>query len=366
MRGRGFAVLAFTIILALADRTAAGEDNASPDRGQAKKVLVELYTSQGCDSCPPASDLFGMLAKLGYGPDRIVPIGFHVDYFNQPWADPYSDPSYSRRELSYNQVMGRKDLYFTPLMMVDGRTPLLGSDRAKALEAMERALREPPEVRLKAELEQSGRTGTLTVSLDANANGVAGRDLLVGVALCEGPVSTPVLTGENAGKTLVEHHVVRAFHHKFTRLSKTGTQRLTFPLKLPEATAAERTRVSVFVQDRLNGKVYQADSVRWGSAQSLDPGAERARDLKRTSEIRKQRRALLTRNGAADLAGLGGAFGAFAPQATAAGSSASMDDDLAICNDCGSLFAPRNLMGLPAGLLAIPRGTRFTVPSISC
>jgi hypothetical protein len=55
---------------------------------QSKKVLVERYTSQGCSSCPPASDVMGQLAALGYGPDGIVPINFHVDYFNEPWADP--------------------------------------------------------------------------------------------------------------------------------------------------------------------------------------------------------------------------------------------------------------------------------------
>ena len=71
-----------------------------------KKVLVELYTSQGCDSCPPASDLLGRLAELGFGPDEIVPVNFHVNYFNEPWADPYSDAVYSRRQWSYNVVKG--------------------------------------------------------------------------------------------------------------------------------------------------------------------------------------------------------------------------------------------------------------------
>jgi hypothetical protein len=119
-------------IVVLAPAARGQEEQAGPP----KKVLVELYTSQGCDSCPPASDLLGKFAEIGYGPDRIVPLNFHVNSFKQPWADPYSDASYSRRQLQYNEVLHRHDLYFTPLMMVDGRYPLLDSDRAKAAAAM--------------------------------------------------------------------------------------------------------------------------------------------------------------------------------------------------------------------------------------
>jgi hypothetical protein len=110
----------------------AGEKPVSPP----KRVLVELYTSQGCNSCPPASDLLGNLFELGDGADRIVPLNFHVDYFNQPWTDPYSDASYTRRQRDYNSMQHRDDLQFTPLLMVDGREPLLGSDRAKAVTAI--------------------------------------------------------------------------------------------------------------------------------------------------------------------------------------------------------------------------------------
>ncbi len=86
----------------------------------------------------------GQLAKLGYGPDQIVPIAFHVDYFNEPWVDPFSNKDYSRRELAYNAVLKRNDLYFTPMMMVDGRTPMLGSNRPEALKAIKKALAEKP------------------------------------------------------------------------------------------------------------------------------------------------------------------------------------------------------------------------------
>ena len=231
-----------------------------------KKVLVELYTSQGCDSCPPASDLVGRLAELGFGPDQIVPVNFHVDYFNDPWVDPFSEAAYSRRQWSYNTVQGRNDLYFTPMMMVDGRTPLLGSNRPAALAAIGKALKEPPGVALKLALDGNAGTRTLTAEVASLANGAVGRDLLVGVAVVEDQVTTKVLSGENAGKTLVEPFTVRSFAHKFIRLERTGTKTVTFPLRLANDSVAGRCRVAVFVQDRANGKVYQADAVPWAEA----------------------------------------------------------------------------------------------------
>src|SRR4051812_33089417 len=82
---------------------------AAPDRGAAaderdeprRMVLVELYTSQGCDMCPAAETMLGALAEKDR---RIVPIAFHVDYFNDPWKDVFSEPLYSQRQMAYNQL----------------------------------------------------------------------------------------------------------------------------------------------------------------------------------------------------------------------------------------------------------------------
>jgi hypothetical protein len=252
------AFLATVIAAAMLGAAGAGESPAAP-----KKVLVELYTSQGCDSCPPAADLLGRLAELGYGPDRVVPVAFHVDYFNDPWQDPFSDPEFSRRQWSYNSVQKRNDLYFTPMMMVDGRYPLLGSDRPKALAAIARALKERPGVTLQTTWDGQGETRSLTVEVASPSNGPVGREVLVGVAVVEDPVATDVPSGENAGKTLVEHHAVRSFAHRFVQVGRTGSKSLEFPLKLGNDWVAERCRVAVFVQDRANGKVYQADSLSW-------------------------------------------------------------------------------------------------------
>ena len=125
---------------------------AEPKPESPKKALVELYTSQGCDMCPAADELLARLGALGYGPDRIITLSFHVDYFNDPWKDPFSDAAYSQREMAYNTALNRKDLYFTPMMMIDGRHPMLGSDQARAQSALKDVLKERPGVLLAIDL----------------------------------------------------------------------------------------------------------------------------------------------------------------------------------------------------------------------
>src|SRR6516164_7621907 len=78
-----------------------GAQTAEKDGESQRMVLVELYTSQGCDMCPTAERVLGALAERDR---RIVPIAFHVDYFNVPWKDVFSDPVYSRRQMAYNEI----------------------------------------------------------------------------------------------------------------------------------------------------------------------------------------------------------------------------------------------------------------------
>ena len=93
--------------------------------------------------CPAAEELLDQLTKQY---DRVVPIAFHVNYFDKPWKDPFSSPLFSSRQWQYSTLynkenkVGKEDyLYFTPMMMVDGRYPMLGSDRKKAEQAIRMA-----------------------------------------------------------------------------------------------------------------------------------------------------------------------------------------------------------------------------------
>src|SRR3954465_9410474 len=93
--------LAVPLLVALGSGRAVSADGRDDSK---RMVLVELYTSQGCDMCPEAEKVLGALA----GRDkRVVPIAFHVDYFNNPWKDVFSDPLYSQRQAVYNQIYAR-------------------------------------------------------------------------------------------------------------------------------------------------------------------------------------------------------------------------------------------------------------------
>ncbi len=327
MRNLGFRVLILAVAWAVVVPIGAGGGDKSGDSTKAKKVLVELYSSQGCNSCPPASDLMGKLAGLGYGPDQVVPLNFHVDYFNTPWVDPYSDASFSRRQWSYNEVKKRSDLYFTPLMMVDGRFPLLGSNRPKALAGIKQARSEPAGVTFDLNLEGKGSKKTLALTITAKAPEAMGRDLLIGVALTEDPVSTKVPSGENGGRTLVEHNVVRRFDHKFVKLDRSKPQTLTFPVELPPGADASRFGIAVFAQDRADGNVHQADAIPWPR--------DRDQPVKVGARVNKPRRKVPAWNWG---------FTGFDPLMGVTGSSASQDESadspgflIANCPACGTL-----------------------------
>ncbi|WP_165222066.1 DUF1223 domain-containing protein [Aquisphaera insulae] len=139
---------------------AIAKDGAPAERG----VLVELDTSQGCDMCAAAEAILGRLAADGPG---IVPVALHVDYFNHPWTDVFSDPLYSRRQMTYNEVYAgpKPDSYGlndTPMTMIDGERSVNGRDAASAVKAIRAPRAWPPAV-------------TLDATLDIAADGLSGR-----------------------------------------------------------------------------------------------------------------------------------------------------------------------------------------------
>ena len=180
--------------------------SAAEDDQTKRLVLVELYTSQGCDMCPTAEKMLGALAEQD---SRIVPIAFHVDYFNDPWKDVFSDPLYSQRQMAYNQLYTKPKnqeygLYYTPMLMIDGRQSVNGRDLPSAEAAIRQALARKPAVGLDVTLDlaRDGRSGTATIKVTSRSAGAEKSPLLVCAVLREDGVVTDVPSGENAGKSL--------------------------------------------------------------------------------------------------------------------------------------------------------------------
>ncbi len=243
---------------------------SADERYEAKRmVLVELYTSQGCDMCPAAEKVLGALAERDRG---IVPIAFHIDYFNDPWKDVFSDPLYSQRQMTYNQLYTKPKnaeygLYYTPMLMIDGEESVNGRDAASAAAAIRRARAKKPAVALDVtlDLKSNGLSGTATIKVTSLSARVEKSPLLVCAVLREDGVVTDIPSGENAGKSLLARFPARQTKYEFTELDGKSAATQRFPFVIDPHWNRQQLRLAVFVQDKRTGVVYQAADLPWRS-----------------------------------------------------------------------------------------------------
>jgi hypothetical protein len=281
MNCSGIHGLAALVIVALGTGGGFAQSEARVDSIANRKVLVELYTSQGCDMCPAAEKLLGALAERDR---RIVPIAFHVDYFNDPWKDAFSDPLYSQRQMAYNRLYTKPKhpeygLYYTPMLMIDGEQSVNGRDRAAAEAAIRQALARKPAVRLDValDLKGDGLSGTATIQVTSRSARAEKSPLLVCAVLREDGVVTDIPSGENAGKSLVARFPARQTKYEFIELDgkSPATQRFTFAIE--PAWNRQNLRLAVFVQDKRTGAVHQAADLPWRNSvgsSSRNPSSE--------------------------------------------------------------------------------------------
>lgn len=247
----------------------AGENPtlAAVSAGVNRLVLVELFTSQGCDYCPEAEHLLGGLAARNRS---LVPVAFHVDYFNSAWRDPYSDRRYSERQMAYDRAYKKPKpreygLYYTPMLMIDGAWSVNGRDRAGAEAAIQQALLLRPKVALQVWLTavSGGGAAGLRVRLAALHPSVERRPLLVGAVVRDDGLTNLVRSGENAGKTLVARFPARQMRIDGITLEGPAPRESLFKL-VPESDWRTNTlRVAVFVQDAETLVVHQTVDVPW-------------------------------------------------------------------------------------------------------
>jgi hypothetical protein len=191
-----------TLTARIADRPAQAAPTSTEGR---TPVIVELFTSEGCSSCPPADTLLSHLEKTQPIPgDEVIALGEHVDYWNHGgWADRFSSQAFSARQSDYSNAF-RKDTVYTPQMIVDGRTEFVGSDDGLARNAITRAARQP---KVQVSLTQTGSALAVRVG---HLPALVGNDPTeVVLAITEDGLSSSVGGGENAGRRLVHSAVVR-------------------------------------------------------------------------------------------------------------------------------------------------------------
>ncbi len=209
-------------------------------------ALVELYTSEGCSSCPPADE---NLTRIAYAArdsgQRVIALSFHVDYWNYiGWKDPFSAAQYSERQRRYAKRLGSG--VYTPQMVVAGREQFLGSREGKADAAIERALARPSTHAVSMSAKGASKIGFEVI-------GPAG-DVVVHVAVAQGAGGVKVKRGENAGRTLSHVNIVRALSSKRTRAP--GGGQLT--LDIPAAVDKRSAMVVAWVEGAESGHVLGA------------------------------------------------------------------------------------------------------------
>jgi hypothetical protein len=221
-------------------------------------VLVELFTSEGCSSCPPADAL---LAKLDHDQPvngaEIIVLGEHVDYWDgQGWHDRFSSHQYTDRQTEYTGRL-HIDGPYTPQMIVDGTEQFVGNDPSHALKAIQHAAQGS---KVKLTLSQpvvDGRKVSATVT--ASATTPIKGDLYA--ALVDPTDSTEVKGGENGGKRLQHAGVVRSLQ-RVGSLKDLSTKPISFSLSAPTDSKPSEARLVVFAQQSGLGPVLGATFAR--------------------------------------------------------------------------------------------------------
>lgn len=177
-------------------------------------VLVELFTSEGCSSCPPADALLIQLEKQPIGGVEIIPLAEHVDYWNHlGWSDAYSSPVHSWRQQQYANRF-KMDSVYTPQIVVNGRFEALGSDTRKVYTAIEQASRGPRATlridKLEPAADDASDTVRVRVGVEPLPPDLRREKLELMLAVTESNIASNVAHGENAGRRLRHTGVVRS------------------------------------------------------------------------------------------------------------------------------------------------------------
>jgi len=241
------------IILATAGIFGLGFISKNKMRTQAKSVtgsyspvaVLELFTSEGCSSCPSADKLLPELTNID---SNIIALSFHVDYWNRlGWTDPFCSREYSERQREYVNQLNLESAY-TPQLVVNGENELVGSNRGKAESAIKEALKEKSKISLRIDnVKKGGEKLSFAVYTEGDFKKT---DLLA--ALVQKNATMKVKAGENNGATLSHINIVRV-------LSKqTATDKIEFEMAFPANLANDNWQLIVFAQQKNDLKITGA------------------------------------------------------------------------------------------------------------
>lgn len=214
------------ILISSKNRYIVSEQKTIANTG-GRVVIMELFTSQGCSSCPPADALLAEYSKSHN--EHIIPLSFHVDYWNRlGWTDPFSSSAYSARQQWYSQHLPKGSIY-TPQLIVNGRGEAVGNNRNTVNGLVQK------------ELSGNSPASISVENIVANKNAISfhyttmntGKDEVLNIALVQKEVTTHIKAGENEGVTITNHNIVRSFNTQ--PLTNDGAGQIDLPASFKAA-----------------------------------------------------------------------------------------------------------------------------------
>jgi hypothetical protein len=203
-------------------------------------AVVELFTSEGCSSCPPAEAVLSDFINREW-PGDVIALSFHVDYWDKlGWPDRYASAAATARQHDYAQTLRLTSLY-TPQMIVNGQTEFVGSDRDRAQRAVSAALAHPPALNVTGSSTHTSPGTPIEIEINAPSSP---NDATALVAFIESGLVVKVERGENAGRTLTHDAVVRTFTTTPLNHGKASVKLLP-----PEGANPSASAIVIVVQD---------------------------------------------------------------------------------------------------------------------
>jgi len=246
------ACLGFGAMVTEAFITINNKDSFKPKETGKGFAVIELFTSEGCSSCPPADELVAKVQKES-ADKPIYILAFHVDYWNRlGWKDVFSSADYSGRQMQYARWLKLSSVY-TPQAIVNGHTEFVGSEEGSLRKAIQTGLQKSASTPLTL---SDGKFGSNKASIQYHVDGSTTHASLL-VALIQKNATTKVERGENGGRTLSHVQIV----NKIQSITLDGKNNGKTDIALPAGFSPEGYEVIAFVQNTSTGEITGASKI---------------------------------------------------------------------------------------------------------
>jgi hypothetical protein len=240
-------IVFFVSLLTISFSTASMKNKMAKE--QDGFALIELFTSEGCSSCPAADEALEEIQKK-YTDKNVLVLGYHVDYWDKlGWKDIFSDASFTQRQEYYSNIFRLNNIY-TPQAVVNGKKEFLGSNKSKLISNIEEQLNERSVVSIKLNVAQNPEG---KIDVQYSAEGVDSKKEQAILVLIQKMATNEIKKGENKGRTFHHINIVRNI---FYLPLKERTTNFTLPAGLQK----EDVLVAGFIQDERSGKIKAMQS----------------------------------------------------------------------------------------------------------